>query len=152
NLQLSSLNSQILKEKSLGHPDRDRLSRLSADLDKARVDFEAFETSLFVAHPELRVQRGRVQPANLAECGALIADSRTALIEFSASDSEVLLFLLDKDDRTSTARAKVYKLQTTGKQLKEAVDHFRDLLATRDIGFATDASRLYDLLLKPAAA
>jgi tetratricopeptide (TPR) repeat protein len=58
NLRLVSLNTQILREANRRQPDQARLSDLKAQLEKARLEFSAFQTVIYAAHPELKTQRG----------------------------------------------------------------------------------------------
>jgi tetratricopeptide (TPR) repeat protein len=58
NSELVSLNSQLYKEKQREQSDQIRLADLAARLEKTRLQVEAFQTNLYAAHPELRVQRG----------------------------------------------------------------------------------------------
>src|SRR5262249_21923252 len=73
--QFTSLNSQIYREKLLQHPDRARLDELSERLRKARLEYEAFETKLYAAHPELKAQRGQALTLTLEEIGSLLPDA-----------------------------------------------------------------------------
>src|SRR5262249_48353596 len=58
NNELVSLNTQIYRENLRPQPDQSRLTDLKAQLQKARLDYEGFQTNLYAAHPELKVQRG----------------------------------------------------------------------------------------------
>ncbi len=62
------------------------MTELKAQLEKARLDFEAFQTNLYAAHPELRVQRGEAQPLTLEEAAALLPDAKSALLEYVVTD------------------------------------------------------------------
>ena len=57
-LQLVALNSQLTSELRRDRPDLSRVAELKAAITKARLEYEALETDLYVAHPELRVHRG----------------------------------------------------------------------------------------------
>jgi tetratricopeptide (TPR) repeat protein len=52
--QLVSLNTQNSRETARPQPDQARLTQLKTQLQKARLDFEAFQTNLYAPHPELR--------------------------------------------------------------------------------------------------
>src|SRR5262249_24052820 len=79
---LVSLNSQITTTAVRAQPDAARLAALKADLQKARVDREAFHTMLYAAHPELKIKRGQSQPISSQEATALLPDAHSALLEY----------------------------------------------------------------------
>jgi CHAT domain-containing protein/tetratricopeptide (TPR) repeat protein len=155
NSRLVLLNTQFLKEKAQDAPNRSRLADLNDQLAKTRLEFEAFRTNLYIAHPELEVQRGHYQPMTLRECANLIPDSNSALLEFLVSEDKTLLFVLTKNmtgvDEDGIG-LQVYQIPIKQKDLLELSDRFRQSLAARDLRYRDQAVRLYDLLLKPAAA
>src|SRR5690242_7115003 len=65
--KLVSLNLQITHEGARPQPDRARLAALKTDLQKARLDREAFQTALYAAHPTLKIKRGQTQPVTLQD-------------------------------------------------------------------------------------
>jgi CHAT domain-containing protein/tetratricopeptide (TPR) repeat protein len=145
---LTSLNSRIYAEKLRPQTEQARLAELEAQLEKARVDFEAFQTSLYTAHPELQTHRGEAPPLKIAEAEALLPDARTALAEFVVADDKTYLFVLT---RSVTVEVKVYPVEIKQKDLTERIERFRQLLSTLDNRFSKSSHALYDLLLKPAA-
>ncbi len=145
---LVSLNAQIYRESLRQQPDQARLAELKSQLQKARLEFEAFETSLYAAHPELKTQRGAAQPLRLEEASALLPDAKTALLEFVVAEEKTYLFVLTKQ---TTAAVKVYPLEIKQKDLTDRVERFRQMISTLDNRFSGPARELYDLLLKPAA-
>src|SRR5262249_8062911 len=94
NNQLVSLNTQIYREKQRQQADPDRLRKLDSELEKARLDFEAFQTSLYAAHPELKTQRGEAPPLRLEQAQALVPNASTALLEFVVAEEKTYLFVL----------------------------------------------------------
>src|SRR5262249_56976321 len=94
NNQLVSPNTQIYREKQRQQADQDRLKQLDSELQKARLDFEAFQTNLYAAHPELRMQRGELPPLRLEQANALMPDARTAILEFVVAEERTYLFVL----------------------------------------------------------
>ncbi len=86
NGQLVSLNTQISRETGRPQPDQSRLTELKAQLQKARLDFEAFQTNLYAIHPELRAQRGEAQPLRPEEAVALLPDAESALLEYVVTE------------------------------------------------------------------
>jgi CHAT domain-containing protein len=113
---------------------------------------DAFLTSLYVKHPELKMQRGEAQPIIAAEAAALIPDPSTAIVEFVVADNKSYLIVLtvDRKKTASPLTITLYPIKITANQLSERVDEFRRMLADRDFSYQDTARGLYDLLLKPA--
>src|SRR5262249_14672470 len=149
NGQLISLNTQIYNENLRLRPDRARLTQLGAQLEKARLDFEAFQTNLYAAHPELKTQRGETPPLGLEQINALLPDASTALLEFVVAYERTYLFVLTKTD---TVGVKVYPLEIKQEDLADRIERFRQMLSIYDNRFSRPAHELYNLLLKPAEA
>jgi CHAT domain-containing protein/Tfp pilus assembly protein PilF len=152
NARVVSINSQIYNESSRRQPDATVLANLKAQQEKARRDYEAFHTSLYAAHPELRIQRGEAQPVNEKDIADLLIDANTALLEFVITDEKTYLFVATRNGsaRQGALNLESYVINVSRKQLVEQVQNFRRQLATRNMGFLESARRLYDLLLKPA--
>ena len=151
---LISLNSQITRESMREHPDQSRLAEFSSRLQKARLENEAFQTTLYAAHSDLRVRRGEGKPLTIDEAGGLIQDAKTALVEYVVTDDKTYVFVITRRADTGTAKvgAKVYSIDIKRNDLAARVEAFRQQLASRDISFRRFARELYDLLLKPAQA
>ena len=161
NNELVSLNTQIYREK-----DDTRRDDLKARLQKTRLDYEAFQTSLYALHPELKVQRGETKPVTLDEMRALLPDPKTALLEFVVTEDKTYLFVVsmqlpvtsDQPRRSPEPRTpnpkpvlKVYALDIKRDDLAKRVSEFREEVS--DPNRPVDSARpLYDLLLKPAQA
>jgi CHAT domain-containing protein/tetratricopeptide (TPR) repeat protein len=158
NSELVSLNSQIYRENVRPQPDPALLSELNARLQKARLEYESFQTSLYAAHPELKVQRGETPPLSLNEAAQLLpADGNTALLEYAVADDNSFLFVLTKaattsNQKTGAATLRVYPLNIKSRELIELVETFQKRLGERNLAFNAYAQRLYGLLLKPAEA
>jgi len=146
--QLVALNTQISREAARPKPDQARLAELNAQLPKARLDFESFQT----AHPELRAQRGEVQPLRLEEAVALLPDAASALLEYVVTDDKTYLFAITKAAGKTEPEVGVYTLPVKREELDKQAEFFRRQLAGRDLGFRASAAKLYELLLKPADA
>jgi CHAT domain-containing protein/tetratricopeptide (TPR) repeat protein len=150
--QLVSLNSQVSRENRRQQPDQDRLNRLDAQLQRARLDFEAFQANLYAAHPELKPQRGEAAVIKAEEIAALLSDAGSALLEYAVTDDHTYLFAMTKAAGRTEAEARVYTLPVKRDELEKQIENFRRQLASRDLGFRESARRLYELLLKPAQA
>jgi CHAT domain-containing protein len=145
--RLITLNLALTREQQSKQPDAQRLSELKTEVTKAQLAHEALEAALYVAHPELRVQRGESPVIQAEELAALMPDAANALLEYVVADDEVYLFAITKD-----AGLKAYTLPVKGTELARRIDTFRQQLAARDLGFRATATKLSDLLLKPAQA
>jgi CHAT domain-containing protein/Tfp pilus assembly protein PilF len=152
NSQLVSLNTQISRENLRTQPDATRLNDLKAQLQKARLEYEAFQTGLYAAHPELRSQRGEVEIVTPEQARALLPDAKSALLEYVITDNRTYLFTLTGDAAGKTTELKVYRLEIKRKDLDDRVARFRTMLANGNLEIRRPARELYDLLLKPAAA
>ena len=152
NAELTTLNAQIYNERQRPKPDLNRLAELEPLREKARMAHEAFLTSLYVKHPELKVQRGEAMPITAAEAAALIPDASTAIVEFVVTEDKSYLIVLTSDKKNTASPLKItlYALKITENQLSERVNEFRSMLAERDLNYQDAARQLYDLLLKPA--
>jgi CHAT domain-containing protein len=149
-----SLNIQLNREKQQQSPDSARMADLAARLQKARLAYEAFQTSLYAAHRELKVQRGRMQPLTMDQIGQLMPDSRTALLEFEVLEDKTLLFVLTQTSGAGHGKIdlKAYTLSIKKKELDDLTQRFGGALAERRLNVQDHGRRLYDLLLKPARA
>ena len=149
---LVSLNSQLHREGLLPQPDQNRLTDLKARLHTARLDYEAFQTSLYAAHPELKVKRGEASPLRLDEAVGLLPNARSALLEYVVTEEKTWLFVLTRSagPRKAKAGVQVFTLDVSAKELSERAANFRQQLATRDLLYRQTAVELYELLLGPA--
>ncbi|MEK6299738.1 MAG: CHAT domain-containing protein [Acidobacteriota bacterium] len=151
---LVTINNQISREASRSQLDPSGLATLKAQLQKARLDYEAFQATLYAAHPELKVQRGQAQPVTVEEISALLPDAGSALLEYVVTDENVYLFVATRTSEADQGNLdlKAYLLEIKRKDLIERAGRFRKQLAARDLGFRDAARALYDLLLRPAQA
>ncbi|HEX6185303.1 MAG TPA: CHAT domain-containing tetratricopeptide repeat protein, partial [Pyrinomonadaceae bacterium] len=151
-LRLVSLNSQLTNEARRDKPEPTRVAALRAEVEKARLEYEDFETRLYLAHPELRVQRGESPVITAEEITALLPDSASALLEYVVADDATYLFAVTKAAGKPEAEIRVYTLPIKREELSRQTEAFRLQLAGRDLGFRASAVKLYELLLKPAEA
>jgi len=150
NATITALSSQQRKEISLRQPDKSRLAFLDTQLQKARLEYEAYETRIYAAHPDLRARQGGSEPLSLNEAGALINDSQTALLEYVVTQNRTYLFVLTKPNSTDPVKLKVYSIAVSARELATRVGDFRQRLAGNSADFKEPARSLYDLLLQPA--
>src|SRR5262245_37683853 len=151
-LELTMLNTQLTGITQSGKPDPRRVGEIQPRLEKARLDYEAFQTSLYTAHPELRAHRGDAPIIKAEELATLIHAPNGALLEYVVTDDATYLFAITKAADRRDADVQVFTLPIKRAELAGQVESFRRRLAGRDLGFRDAARRLYDLLLKPAQA
>jgi CHAT domain-containing protein/tetratricopeptide (TPR) repeat protein len=149
-LRLVAINSQLTGELRSDKPDQARVAELKAGVEKARLECEDLETSLYVAHPELKVHRGEASIIKAEELKALLSDANSALLEYVVADDRTYLFAITKAAGQAEAEIQVYTIPIKRSELAKQTESFREQLAGRDLGFRTSAHKLYDLLLKPA--
>lgn len=144
--QIVTLNSQLFQIDR--KPDDARSTVLKAKLEKARLEYEAFQANLYTAHPELKVQRGQSRVFTIADAGAILPDNRTAILEYVVTEKNTYLFVIARV--AGKTAVTVYPLGLRSDEVGKATENFREQVATRDLTFETSARRLYDQLVKPA--
>lgn len=154
--ELVSLNTQISRLNLSPNPVDARLSELNARLAKARLEYEAFRTNLYGAHPELKVRRGETRPFTPEAAADLLPDSSTALLEYVVGAEKSYLFVITRAAAPARERGRpavtlnVYPLNVEGKTLAAMIEDFRGRVARREITIKTPARQLYELLVGPA--
>jgi len=149
-LKLRTLNSQLTTESRRDKPDAARVADLKSAVEKARLEYEDFETRLYVMHPELRLQRGETPIVKAQELASFVPDASSALLEYVVDDDKTFLFVVTK--RNDDADVRVYTLPLKRDELAKQTEAFRKQLAARDLGFRAASFKLYESLLKPAEA
>jgi CHAT domain-containing protein len=147
--KIVSLNRQVISEKLKSRPDERRLAEFEAQLKKARLEFEVFQTALYASHPKLKVQRGEIRPVSFDDVAGLIPDTKTALLDFIVTDENVHLFALTKD-ASAQPILNTYTIKIERKALAEKVERFRRRMENRDYDFQALSKELYLLLITPA--
>jgi CHAT domain-containing protein len=148
--ELIKLNKQLARVTYSHKQDPDRTRTIETQLEKARLDYEAFQNKLYAAHPELKTQRGEAPIVNAQELAELLPDASSVLLEYVVTDDKTYLFAITKAPDKAEAQIRVYTLPIARAELAKQIESFRQQLATRDLGFRAAAVKLYDLLLKPA--
>jgi CHAT domain-containing protein len=150
--ELTQLNKQLARLIQTEKPDASRVNEVEAKLEKARLDYEAFQNSLYAAHPELKTQRGEAPIVNAQELAQLLPNASSALLEYVVTEDTTYLFAITKPAEKPAVEIQVYALPVKRDDLAKQIESFRQQLATRDLAFRPAAVKLYDLLLKPAQA
>jgi CHAT domain-containing protein/Tfp pilus assembly protein PilF/ketosteroid isomerase-like protein len=153
--EIVSLNRQIARQNPQSKPGEPEMATLNARLEKARLEYETFQTNLYALHPELKIQRGQTQQLTLKQAAELLPDNQTALLEYVITEDKAYLFVMTKS--ASSAEhvklplfLKVYTLNIKSKDLAEMAEAFRQKAAERDLTVKKPAQQLYDRLVRPA--
>ena len=149
-LQLVTLNTQLTNEIRQDKPNPTRVAELKAEVEKARLEYEDFETRLYVSHPELKLQHGEAAIIRTEELATLLPDASSALLEYVVGEDKTYLFVVSHGGKELDVR--VYTVPVKREQLVKDTESYRKQLAARDLGFRSTAAKLYELLLKPAEA
>ncbi|HET8781106.1 MAG TPA: tetratricopeptide repeat protein, partial [Pyrinomonadaceae bacterium] len=150
--ELTQLNKQLTRLTQVDKQDATRVGEVQAKLEKARLNYEAFQNSLYSAHPELKTQRGEAPIINAQELADLLPNASTALLEYVVTDEITYLFVITKPSDKTAVKVDAFTLPLKRDDLARQIESFRQQLATRDLGFRSSALKLYDALLKPAQA
>jgi len=150
--RLVSLNSQLSGELRRDKPDLSRVAELKASVEKARLEYEDLENSLYVAHHDLKVHRGEASIIKAEDLTALLPDPSSALLEYVVADDQTYLFAITKAVGQAEVKVQVFTIPIKRAELAKQIESFRGQIAGRDLGFRDSAHKLYDLLLKPAEA
>lgn len=155
---LNALNSGLYLERLKPTPNEKRLSELDQLLQRVRLEHEGFQAALYAAHPELKIQRGELQPLNLNEIANLLPDARTAILEFIVAEDQSYLFVMTKPAATTPKPAacpinlQIYPLNLTRKLVNDLTERFRRRIANRHFDIQELSGELHHRLLAPAQA
>jgi CHAT domain-containing protein/tetratricopeptide (TPR) repeat protein len=150
--ELTGLNTKLTKAAQSNKPDAERINEIKSRREESRRNYEAFQTSLHAAHPELKANRGEASIINAEELVTLLPDAASALLEYVVTDESTYLFVVTKSQGRATAETKVFTIPVKQTDLARQIDVFRRQLAERNLSFRGSAQKLYGLLLKPAEA
>lgn len=168
--ELTTLGFELKREQARSQSDPKQLSNLQARLERARLAYEAFQTNLSAAHPELRLRRGEAQSITSQDAAALLTDDQTALVEYVVTHERTHLFVFTKQGNASNlpreqtlrsnaertnadarTQLKIYSINIKRAELLSRIERFRQQLAERNLLFRLTARALYSLLLQPAS-
>lgn len=122
---------------------------LRAELLAARRAAEDFETRLFAARPELKVNRGQAPDFAAAELDALIPDAATALVEYVVGEQSVHLLVATRGP-AQAPMVKAYGLGMDRAQVRALVRDLRERVERRDLAVRRTARDIHERLLGPA--
>ena len=128
-----------------------RIRELETIVQRARLDLDAFDTTLYAVHPELQMHRNRAATVTAEEAARMLPDSRTVLLEYDLGPDGGYIFSLSRSPE-GTTKLNIHKLNIKRDDLNAQVNEFRKKISERDLGFREDARKLYQMLIEPAAA
>ncbi len=150
-VKVGSLNARLMHSHDAAVPDAAATGKLNTELERARLEYSAFETALYAQHPEWKLQSGTVEPVALDQALQLIPGADAAFVEFVVTDDKLYTFVATGGPREQ-AKLRVFSTAIARKELTERVENFRRQLANRDLEFRASATALYKLLMAPADA
>ncbi len=148
-MALLSINRRLMAERTGSSPDDGRIRELEETRQEARAEYEAFQVALYAKHPDLLLRRGAARPFSFTEAEDIVRPASMAVLEYVVADEGAYLFVLTR--RHGKVEVEAHRLGIDRESLARQVDGLRRRLAARDLLFAEEARRLYDLLLAPAA-
>jgi CHAT domain-containing protein/tetratricopeptide (TPR) repeat protein len=156
--RLVALNNERFKERLRSVQDPSRLQDVAGRLERARLELEAFHTTLYSTHPELRLRRAETPPLSLDEVRTVLPDEKTVVLEYLATEEATFLFVVRRSrpdepwpETASPVRISSYRVPMADKDLAARIERFRGMLASVDNRYGRSARELYDLLIAPAA-
>jgi CHAT domain-containing protein len=144
NRKISEINDRI---KRTDASDSLSLNRLYSDLDASRLEYQAFQNTLYVTHPELKIRNGSTPVLDAAGIKELITN-RSALIEYVVTNRQIYLFVVTSNN--GKVQTRVYLPIVNPDEVSKKVNRFHEQLANRDPAYANEARELYSLLIAPA--
>jgi CHAT domain-containing protein/Tfp pilus assembly protein PilF len=150
-IKLASLNSQLVHGRERLAPPQ--LTSVTQELNRARLEYDAFETALYTQHPDWKLQSGAIEPVHLDQALEMIPAADTAFVEFVVTDDKLYTFVAAGGPHPGGApRIRVFTAAVPRAQLTQRVEQFRQQLATRNLGFRASAAGMYRLLFGDAGA
>lgn len=133
----------------LAEPDE---TALAAQLDAARLSYDAYQNDLAAAHPAASGPAVAAPPLTLHELQTWPVTPTTAYLSYLVTAEQVSLFVLRSPANGQPLQVKVYPLMVKAETLTHQAQQFRQRLATRSPAALAAARDLYAELIRPAAA
>lgn len=148
--EVSRLTAQLRHNATtLAEPDE---TALAAQLDAARLSYDAYQNDLAAAHPAASDPTVTAPPLTLNELQAWPVARTTAYLSYLVTAEQVYLFVLRSPADGQPVQVKVYPLTVKAETLAHQAQQFRQRLATRSPAALAAARDLYALLIRPAMA
>ena len=147
---LAAATSQLRRESPNPQVLAARLVELRAERDRARLEYDDYQTQLYATHPALKVKRGEVDWTG-AEGTVRLLNDDTSIVEFAVTPKRTYGFVLTRAGNGGTD-LRSWTIEITRADLGRQTEQMRHSLAERDLDFRRHAAKLYELLLRPADA
>ncbi len=145
NKRISEINDQIrVRERSNSSADA-----LYRQLDSARLEYQAFQDALYVAHADLRIRSGHTSLLTSNELNRLTLNNKRALLEFVMGKDRIYLFVVTPGKPSEAPKLNVHSIPIKPEDLRRKVEEFHERLAERHPDFAGLARELYSTLIGP---
>src|SRR5262249_38321580 len=93
---LATLNSKERDLKGQPKVDRVALTSLHPEIEKARINLEAFRNELYSNHPEIKKQRGEIDVVDDQQALRLLPRA-TLVLEYVVTDDATFVFALSRE-------------------------------------------------------
>lgn len=141
--ELSELNRRYREALVAGRATTEQAGELRAK----RLRYDAFLTSLYGAHPQLRFEAGEIAPLRTSDVAALLeGGAADVLLEFVVTFERTYLFTMRRG-----GALRVRTIEISRDELQKEVRRFRQLLANRDVTYGPASLALYERLLGDSA-
>ena len=147
NEQIARLNTELRKEQLPSTA----MQQISGRLEAARLKYASFQDLLYAKYAKQNSLPAKPYVLHQTEMEGLIADPKTALLNYVVTSDDVYLFLLLLSTSQHPALS-VHRLSIGETELRKKVMQYRSLLANRHGNYATLANELYQLLVQPVEA
>jgi CHAT domain-containing protein len=137
---LAKLNVDL--ERAAAGGDRARETRLRAELETARRDYQTFLDGLRARYDRRGTSAIPIDAATLRRDFARLPRG-LAVVEYAVRDEQLQAFVVRQD------RVTVRTIAIDRETLQKRVDELADMLATRNLRYRTAAAALYELLIAP---
>lgn len=148
---LQARSSQIFKllETARGTDEQDQLRER---LHQARREVEEYQRKVYLRHPELKIRRGRFEPASLDEIQrALFArNPGLGIVTYLVGTDGVILFVLRGGKESASLTT--HRLPLKFADLQNAVVDFWGQCSAANGAYQKGSRELYDALIRPAEA
>jgi CHAT domain-containing protein/Tfp pilus assembly protein PilF len=145
NHRLQSLNTMLLQAKQ---NEPQKVSDLTAELKKARLDYDLFRSKLYIVHPTLKSVQGETDPLKFSEVESLI-DQDTAILEYVVTEDSSYGFVITSSG-SEQPNIHSFPIATNREKLSKEIKKFREKIAGRNLLFQDEARSFQNLLIQPA--
>lgn len=156
NKEIRSLNAQLFVESQREEVnDEAGLKSLEERLQKARREYESFQTNLYATHRELKIARGEVSPFTLEQASSVIQNKSQAVLEYVVTKERTYLIVLTAPNNLATdskTQLTIYPIEVNSTDLARRITALRQRISERRQDFSILGQELYALLVKPAEA